>query len=86
MILFKTEGEKPKLFYNLVFFGSVENAVFPELVFSILTSTIKMAKEELLPAITHIINLSVLSSTFPEQFKKAKVIHRRPPLVGHWTM
>ena len=38
------------------------------------TATIKLSKSEILPAITHIINLSILSSTFPAQFKKAKVI------------
>ena len=38
------------------------------------TSIIKMSKTEILPAITHIINLSIKTSTFPTQFKKAKVI------------
>ena len=38
------------------------------------TSTIKLAKTEILPALTHIINLSIRSATFPAQFKKAKVI------------
>ena len=38
------------------------------------TSTIKLIKSEILPALTHIINLSITSSCFPDQFKKAKVI------------
>ena len=38
------------------------------------TSTIKLIKSEILPALTHIINLSITSSCFPGQFKKAKVI------------
>ena len=38
------------------------------------TSIIKMAKTELTPAITHIINLSIQHSKFPTQFKKAKVV------------
>ena len=38
------------------------------------TGIIKQAKKELLPALTHIINLSIKQSKFPTQFKKAKVI------------
>ena len=38
------------------------------------TSIIKLARAELVPAITHIINLSISSSRYPTQFKKAKVI------------
>ena len=38
------------------------------------TGIIKQAKDELLPAITHIINLSINQSKFPAQFKKAKVV------------
>ena len=38
------------------------------------TGIIKQAKDELLPALTHIINLSIKQSKFPSQFKKAKVI------------
>ena len=38
------------------------------------TGIIKLAKTEFLPAITHIINLSIKQSKFPVQFKKAKVI------------
>ena len=35
---------------------------------------IKLAKNELTPAITHIINLSIISRTFPEAWKTAKVV------------
>ena len=38
------------------------------------TSIIKLAKAEITPAITHIINLSIRKSKFPTQFKKAKVV------------
>ena len=38
------------------------------------TSVIKLAKEEIVPAITHILNLSIMNSKFPVQFKKAKVV------------
>ena len=38
------------------------------------TGVIKQARAELLPAITHIINLSIKHSQFPTQFKKAKVV------------
>ena len=38
------------------------------------TGIIKQAKAELLPAITHIINLSLKQSKFPTQFKEAKVV------------
>ena len=38
------------------------------------TGIIKQAKAELLPAITHMINLSLKQSKFPTQFKKAKVV------------
>jgi hypothetical protein len=35
---------------------------------------IKLAKHELLPAITHIVNLSISKKCFPEQWKLAKVV------------
>ena len=38
------------------------------------TGILKQARAELLPALTHIINLSILNSKFPTQFKKAKVV------------
>ena len=38
------------------------------------TGIIKQARAELLPAITHIINLSIRHSKFPTEFKKAKVV------------
>ena len=38
------------------------------------TYIIKLAKNELLTAITHIVNLSITQCIFPEQFKLAKVI------------
>ena len=41
------------------------------------TGIIKLAKKEILPAVTHIINLSIKQSRFPSQFKKAK--ERRLP-------
>ena len=37
-------------------------------------SVIKLAKKELVPAITHILNLSISTGTFPEMWKKAKII------------
>ena len=37
-------------------------------------STIKLVAEDLVPAITHIINLSVSQSNFPELWKTAKII------------
>ena len=38
------------------------------------TGIIKLVKNEILPAVTHIINLSIKHSRFPSQFKKAKVV------------
>ena len=35
---------------------------------------IKLGKQQLLPVITHIVNLSVSSRTFPEHWKCAKII------------
>ena len=35
---------------------------------------IKLAKEELAPAITHIVNLSISSRKFPRRWKTAKVV------------
>ena len=64
-------------------------AVHPDTVLKIITSlkntkscgtdnidsyVIKLAKHELLPAITHIINLSISKKCFPEQWKLAKVV------------
>lgn len=36
--------------------------------------TIKLAKEELIPAITHIVNLSIEQKIFPKYWKTAKVV------------
>ena len=38
------------------------------------TKVIKLVKEEIVPTITHILNLSIVNSKFPVQFKKAKVV------------
>ena len=38
------------------------------------TSTLKLIKEEIAPAVTHIINLSITTKEFPEAWKSAKVI------------
>ena len=38
------------------------------------TGTIKLVAEEVLPAITHIINLSITQGTFPSIWKQAKVV------------
>ena len=38
------------------------------------TKIVKLVKAEITPAITHIINLSIVQSKFPSQFKKAKVV------------
>ena len=38
------------------------------------TGTIKLVAEEILPAITHIINLSIIQGTFPTIWKQAKVV------------
>ena len=38
------------------------------------TSIIKLIKPEILPAVTHIINLSIKSSKFPTSWKKSKII------------
>ena len=44
---------------------------------------IKLAKEELTPAITHIVNLSLQTETFPTIWKKAKVIplHKKKEVI-----
>ena len=38
------------------------------------TQTIKMIKHEIVPAVTHIVNLSIQTSTFPTAWKKSKVV------------
>ena len=38
------------------------------------TKVIKRVKEEIVPTITHNLNLSIMNSKFPVQFKKAKVV------------
>ena len=38
------------------------------------TKIIKLSKDNILPALTHIINLSLTTNTFPEKWKTAKVI------------
>ena len=38
------------------------------------TGVIKLVKDEILPSVTHIINLSIKQSKFPSNFKKAKVV------------
>ena len=41
---------------------------------SIDTKVLKLIKEEITPAITHIVNLSIKSSVFPSLWKHSKVI------------
>ena len=38
------------------------------------TSNIKLIKNEILPAVTHMINLSIASGKFPSTWKKSKII------------
>ena len=38
------------------------------------TNTIKLIIEEILPALTHVVNLSLKSEIFPQIYKKAKII------------
>ena len=38
------------------------------------TSTVKLIKSEILPALTHIVNLSITNRSFPSSWKKSKVI------------
>ena len=38
------------------------------------TYIIKLIKHEILPALTHIVNLSIETSTFPAEYKVAKII------------
>ena len=38
------------------------------------TSNIKLIKNEILPAVTHMINLSIASKKFPLTWKKSKII------------
>ena len=38
------------------------------------TRTVKLAAQQITPALTHIINLSMSTSTFPDMWKYAKVI------------
>ena len=38
------------------------------------TCTVKLLKDDIVPALTHIINLSITSKTFPSSWKKAKII------------
>ena len=38
------------------------------------TQIIKLIKDEIVPAITHIVNLSIGTSTFPSAWKKSKIV------------
>ena len=38
------------------------------------TSVIKLASQELIPSITHIVNLSIRDKCFPASWKKSKVV------------
>ena len=40
------------------------------------TTTIKLIAEDILPVLTHIINLSITQSQFPDPWKTAKIIRR----------
>ena len=48
------------------------------------TYTIKLIKMEILPAITHILNLSITSREFPSLWKKAKIVplHKKDDLLN----
>ena len=47
------------------------------------TYVIKLAKEELTPVITHLVNLSITSNVFPKLWKNAKVIplHKKDEVI-----
>ena len=38
------------------------------------TQIIKMIVDDILPSITHVINLSLTTSTFPQSWKAAKIV------------
>ena len=48
------------------------------------TFTIKLVKADILPAVTHIINLSISCKMFPTSWKRAKVIplHKKDDLLN----
>ena len=48
------------------------------------THVIKLVKAEILPALTHIVNLSISTKIFPSSWKKAKVIplHKKDDLLN----
>ena len=48
------------------------------------TFIIKLVKAEILPALTHIINLSIFTRTYPSLWKKTKVIplHKKEDLLN----
>ena len=46
------------------------------------TNTIKLAIEEILPALTHVVNLSLMNQKFPRVDKRSKII---PLLKGGYT-
>ena len=49
------------------------------------TSVIKLMKPYVLPAITHVINLSLETNTFTDDWKKPKLFHSSKKVV-RWTL
>ena len=71
MCSMKFRSVKPKEVYDII--KNLKNSKSTGIDF-IDTATIKLVAKDILPAITHIVNLSLSQSTFPQIWKHSKVI------------
>ena len=69
--MFTLKPVHPDLIYKIL--GELKNSKATGMD-NIDTNALKIVKEEITPAVTHIVNLSIRSSVYPTKWKHAKVI------------